>query len=171
LADFEAAAREVLPHAVYEFVAAGAGNEITLANNTAAFDRLKLRPRVLRDVSSIDTRVDLFGKALPHPVILAPTGLQRLSHPDGEIATAIGAGQAGAIFVLSTTGTATVEECVSASSSPIGFLLYWQSDREFNRDLVARIEAAGSQGPDDHGRRPDVGRPPPSAACRFQGAS
>ena len=63
---FRGMARDVLPHAVYEFVAAGAGNEITLANNTAAFDRLKLRPLVLRDVSSIDTRVDLFGEALPY---------------------------------------------------------------------------------------------------------
>ncbi len=78
-------------------------------------------------------------------MILAPAGLQRLSHPDGEIATAAGAGEAGAIFVLSTNGTATIEECVSASSSPIWFLLYWQSDREFNRNLVARIEAAGAR--------------------------
>jgi 4-hydroxymandelate oxidase len=145
LGDFETAAQDALPHAVYEFVAAGAGDEITLADNKAAFDRIKLRPRVLRDVSTIDTQTELFGVKLPHPLLLAPTGLQRLSHPEGEVATASGAGKAGAIFVLSTNATATIEECVAASSVPIWFLLYWQSDREFNRDLVARVEAGGAK--------------------------
>ena len=88
LGDFETAARKVLSHAVYEFVAAGAGDEITLADNKAAFDRMKLRPRVLRDVSTIDTQIELFGVTLPHPILLAPTALQRLSHPDGEVGTA-----------------------------------------------------------------------------------
>jgi 4-hydroxymandelate oxidase len=68
LADLETTAREALPSAIYEFVAAGAGNEVTLADNKA-FDRMKLRKRVLRDVSPIDTRVDLFGQALSHPLI------------------------------------------------------------------------------------------------------
>lgn len=145
LSDFELAARELLPHAVYEFIAAGAGDEITLAENKAAFDRIKLRPRILRDVVAIDTHVELFGIALPHPILLAPTGLQRLSHPDGEVATARGAGEAASIFVLSTMGTATIEDCVAASVYPIWFNLYWQSDREFNRDLVARIGAGGAR--------------------------
>ena len=145
LGDFETAARKALPHAVYEFVAAGAGDEITLSNNKTAFDRIKLRPRVLRDVSTIDTQIELFGVTLPHPILLAPTGLQRLSHPDGEVATARGAGEGSTIFTLSTNGTATIEDCVAASSFPVWFLLYWQSDREFNRDLVARVEAGGAK--------------------------
>jgi 4-hydroxymandelate oxidase len=82
---------------------------------------------------------------LPHPIILAPTGLQRLSHPDGEEATARGAGEAEAVFILSTQGTATIEQCVGASTSPVWFLLYWQSDREFNRELVAKVESAGAR--------------------------
>jgi 4-hydroxymandelate oxidase len=145
LSDFELAARELLPHAVYEFIAAGAGDEVTLADNKAAFNRIKLRPRALRDVFEIDTHIELFGATLPHPVLLAPAGLQRLSHPDGEVATASGAGKAAAIFVLSTMGTATIEECVAASAFPVWFNLYWQSDREFNRDLVARVEAGGAK--------------------------
>lgn len=68
-----------------------------------------------------------------------------MSHPDGEVATATGASEAAAIFVLSTMGTATIEACVAASASPVWFLLYWQSDREFNRELVARAEAGGAK--------------------------
>ena len=145
LADFEPAARERLPHAVYEFVAGAAGDELTLNDNKAAFDRLKLRPRMLRDVSTIATSVTLFGDTLVHPILLAPTSFQRMTHPEGEVATARGAGEARAIFVLSTTGTASIEECVAASAAPVWFLLYWQSDRGFNRELVARVMASGAR--------------------------
>ena len=145
LADFEPAARERLPHAVYEFVAGAAGDELTLNDNKAAFDRLKLRPRVLRDVSTIATSVTLFGDTLMHLILLAPTSFQRMTHPEGEVATARGAGEARAIFVLSTTGTASIEECVAASAAPVWFLLYWQSDRGFNRELVARVMASGAR--------------------------
>lgn len=69
LADLEPAARELLPHAVYEFIAAGAGEEITKRDNEAAFDRIRLRPRVLRDVTRLDTGITLFGQSLPHPII------------------------------------------------------------------------------------------------------
>ena len=145
LADFEPAARKSMPHDVYEYVASAAGEELTLRENEAAFDRIKLRPRVLRDVAKLDTRVKIFGETLAHPVLLAPTAYQRMSHPEGELATARGAGEAGAVFILSTSGTASVEECVAASSAPVWFLLYWQSDRAFNESLVARIEASGAK--------------------------
>jgi len=145
LADFEPAARNLLPHAVYEYVAASAGDEITMRDNVAAFDRHRIRPRVLRDVSKIDTSVTLFGDRLAHPILLAPTAFQRMSHPEGEVASARGAGEAGAIFTLSTSGTATIEECVAASQVPIWFLLYWQSDRSFNRDLIAKAAAGGAK--------------------------
>ena len=145
LADFEPAACERLPHAVYEFVAGAAGDELTMSDNKAAFDRLKLRPRVLRDVSTIATSVTLFGDTLVHPILLAPTSFQRMTHPEGEVATARGAGEARAVFVLSTTGTASIEECVAASAAPVWFLLYWQSDRGFNRELVARVMASGAR--------------------------
>ena len=145
LADFETAARAALPHAVFEYVAAGAGDEITLTENRRAFDRIKLRPRVLCDVAKLDSHIDLFGITLPHPILLAPTSFQRLVHPEGEVATATAAGKASAVFVHSTLGTSTIEDCVAASAAPVWFLLYWQSDREFNRDLVARVEAGGAK--------------------------
>ena len=145
LADFEAAARACLPHAVYEYVASAAGDEVTFRENEDAFNRLKLRPRVLRDVAKLDPRVTLFGDTLAHPILLAPTAYQRMSHPEGEVATARGASDAGAVFILSTSGTASVEECVAASAAPVWFLLYWQSDRAFNEELVARIEASGAK--------------------------
>src|SRR5689334_18402797 len=87
LADFEAVAQRRLPHAVFEYVAGGASEEITLHDNQAAFDRLRIRPRVLRSVSVIDTAITLFGHNLAHPILLAPTAFQRLSHPEGEVAT------------------------------------------------------------------------------------
>jgi 4-hydroxymandelate oxidase len=145
LADFEAAAHPRLPHDVFEYVAGGASEEITLHENQAAFDRLRIRPRVLRDVSAIDTAITLFALNLAHPILLAPTAFQRLLHPEGEVATARGAGKAGAVFIHSTVGTATIEECVTASSAPVWFLLYWQSDRGFNRELVERVESSGAK--------------------------
>jgi 4-hydroxymandelate oxidase len=145
LADFEPAAREMLPHAVYEFVAGAAGNEITMQDNAKAYDRIKLRPWVLRDVSTIDTSISLFGERHPHPILLAPMAYQGMVHPEGEIATARGAAAAGAVFILGTSANATIEECAAASRATIWFLLYWQSDRGFNRDVVARVAAEGAK--------------------------
>jgi 4-hydroxymandelate oxidase len=134
-----------MPPAVFEYVAGAASDEITSHDNEAAFNRLRIRPRVLREVSTIDTGITLFGLNLAHPILLAPTAFQRMSHPEGEVATARGAGEAKAVFIHSTAGTASIEECVAASASPVWFLLYWQSDRGFNRELVARIEASGAK--------------------------
>lgn len=145
LADFDPAARELMPHAVYEYVASAAGDELTLRENEAAFDRIKIRPRVLRDVARPDASITLFGETLAHPILLAPIAYQRMFQPEGEIAASRGAGEAGAIFILSTAGTASIEECVAASAAPVWFLHYWQSDRGFNGDLVARVNASGAK--------------------------
>ncbi len=75
-----------------------AGNEITKEDNAKAYDRIKLRPRVLRDVSTIDTSISLFGERHPHPIVLAPMAYQGMVHPEGEVATARGAAAAGAVF-------------------------------------------------------------------------
>src|SRR6185295_2859162 len=116
LSDFESAARERMPPAVFEYVAGAAGDEITSHDNEAAFKRLRIRPRVLRDVSTIDTGITLFGLNLAHPILLAPTAFQRMSHPEGEVATARGAGEAKAVFIHSAAGTASIEECVATSA-------------------------------------------------------
>lgn len=143
LDDFERLARERLPHMAYEFVSSGAADEVTLRWNREAFERIRLRPRVLEDVSNIDTSLTLFGQSLPHPILLAPVAYQRLFHDEGEVAAARGAGDANAIYIVSTACTRAIEDIAAAATSPLWLQLYLQSDRGVTRDLVARAEAAG----------------------------
>ena len=143
LPEIEALARERLTHMAYEYIASAAAEEITVRWNRESFDRLRLRPRVMEDVSTIDTSVSLLGVELPHPIILAPTAYHRVVHPDGEVATAIGAGAASAPLVVSTATTATLEEIAAVATSPLWFQLYVQSDREFTRDLIMKAESVG----------------------------
>jgi 4-hydroxymandelate oxidase len=145
LFDFEPLARSRISPMAWEYISGGAGDEVTLRWNRDSFDRIKLRPRILVDVSRLDTRVKLFGRELPHPILLAPTAYQRLAHPEGELATAKGAGAAGAVMVVSTMATTSVEEIAAAATHPLWFQLYVQPDRAFTRDLVQRAEAAGCQ--------------------------
>ena len=104
-----------MSHIAYEYVAGGAGDEITLRENQAAFDRMRLQPRVLVDVSRLDTRTTLFGQALDFPILLAPTAYHRLVHPEGEIATVRGACAAGALLVASTSATTSIEDMAKAA--------------------------------------------------------
>jgi 4-hydroxymandelate oxidase len=143
LQDYEEAARRQLPGPTFDFLAGGAADEITIRWNREAYDRLRLRPRALVDVSSIDMRVRLFGLDLPHPILLAPLAYQKLLHREGEIAAARGAAAAGALFVVSSSATLAVESIARSTSAPLWFQLYVQSDRGANRDLVARAAAAG----------------------------
>ena len=143
LPEVEAIARERLSHMAYEYIACAAADEITARWNRESYDRIRLRPRVMEDVSTIDTSVALFGETMPHPVVLAPTAYHRVVHPDGEVATAVGAGAASAPLVVSTATTATLEEIAAAATGPLWFQLYVQSDRDFTRDLIRNAEAAG----------------------------
>lgn len=145
LADFEPLAKRRMTHMAYEYVAGGAGDEITLRENQTAFDRLRLHPRVLVDVSALDTRVTLFGQALEFPILLAPTAYHRLVHAEGEIATVRGADAAGATLVASSFATTSIEDMAKAARSPLWFQLYVNKDRGFTRDLVQRAESAGCQ--------------------------
>ena len=143
LVEFEPIARERISHSAYEYISGGAGDELTLRWNREAFDRLRLRPRALVDVSRLDTRVKLFGQELPFPILLAPTAYHRLVHPEGELATVRGANAAEATMVISTAATISVEEIARASTRPVWFQLYVQRDRGFTREIVQRAEAAG----------------------------
>ena len=145
LQDFEPAAKEVLPRSVYEYIAAGAGNEFTLAENQLAYDRIRIWPRVLKDVRSIDTKVSVFGKELSSPLLLAPAAYQKTMHPTGEIGTALGAGRAGVPFVVSTNTTVAIEELAGVASAPLWFQLYVQHDRSMTEDLIQQVEAAGCE--------------------------
>lgn len=141
--EIEALARRRMPHMAFEYIASGAADELTARWNREAFERTRLRPRLLQDVSRIDTRINLLGDELPHPILLAPTAYHRVVHPEGEIATAAGAGAAAATWVVSTATTAPLEEIAAAARAPLWFQLYVQSDREFTRGLVEMAEAAG----------------------------
>jgi 4-hydroxymandelate oxidase len=143
LFDFEPIARQKLSPMAWEYLSGGAGDELTLRWNRECYDRIKLRPRILVDVSKLDTRVKLFGREHRFPILLAPTAYQRMLHPEGERATAKGA--AGAAMIVSTMATTSVEEIAAAATGPLWFQLYVQPDRTFTRDLVQRAEAAGCQ--------------------------
>jgi 4-hydroxymandelate oxidase len=145
LPDFESAAKEVLPHPVYEYVASGAGNEITLIENERAYDRIRVWPRVLNDVRSVDISVSLFGKVLASPILLAPAAYQKTMHPLGELGTVRGAGRAGVPFVVSTNTTVAIEELIKEARSPLWFQLYTQNDRSVTADLIQEVEAAGCE--------------------------
>src|SRR5918996_2018656 len=143
LADFEAIARERIPPMAWEYISGGAGDENTLRWNREAWNELRLLPRVLVDVSRLDTRVRLLGQEMAFPVLLAPAAYHGLVHPEGELATVRGANAAEASIILSTLSNVAVEEVVQAAARPVWFQLYVQPDRAFTRDLVQRAEAAG----------------------------
>jgi 4-hydroxymandelate oxidase len=145
LSDYEHLAKERLKPMAWEYIAGGAGDEQTLAWNVDAYRHIQLRTRVLVDVSHIDTSITLFGTRLPFPIILAPTAYHKLAHPDGEIATARGAGAAGATMIVSSFATVGIADVAKAATGPLWFQLYSQSDRGFTRELVERAQAAGCQ--------------------------
>jgi 4-hydroxymandelate oxidase len=143
LSDFESLAQQRLAPEASAFIAGGAADELTVRWNREALDRVRLRPRVLVDTSQVDTRLTLFGQSLAFPILVAPTALHRLVHPDGEVATARGAGKAEAIMVISTLASVPVEDIAKVATPPPWFQLYVQTDRGFSRALVQRAEAAG----------------------------
>ena len=145
LADFEPLAKAKMPTMGWEYINGGAADELTLRWNKEAFQRIRLKPHVLVDVSKLDTRVTLFGKDHAFPILLAPTAAQKLTHPEGELATARGAGAAGAATVLSSFSNTSLEDVAAVAKTPLWFQLYAQTDHGFTRDLVQRAEAAGYQ--------------------------
>src|SRR5215467_12499177 len=140
---FESLAKPRLSQMAYDYVRSGGGDEITMRENRLAFERLRLAPNVLVDVSELDTRVTLFGMELEHPILLAPIAYHRLYHAEGELATARGASAAGAAMVVSTFTTTAIDQIAQNTQRPIWFQLYVQRDRTFTKDMVQRAVAAG----------------------------
>jgi 4-hydroxymandelate oxidase len=145
LTDFEPLAKERLSHFAYEYISSGAADELTIRWNREAFDQIRLRQKVLVDVEKIDTRVTLFGQEMPHPILLAPTARHRLSHPEGEVATARGAGAAGATFVIASLSTRRLEDIAPAAKAPLWFQLYdlRKERRDFVRGVMKEAEQSG----------------------------
>ena len=135
--DYEAAAAERLEPGAYGYYAGGAGDEVTLRDNVAAYGRWLLRPRVLVDVAVCSTATTVLGQELSMPIVVAPVAFQRVAHPDGEVAMARAAQTAGTAMCLSTLATSTAAE-VAATGAPRWFQLYVFRDEGVTRDLVAQ---------------------------------
>jgi 4-hydroxymandelate oxidase len=143
LVELESLARDQLGHPAFEYIAGGAGDEVTVRRNREDFERIVLHPRYLVDVSDIDTSTTVLGASISFPVMIAPAAAHKMCCSDGELATARAAAEAGTILVLSTLSTVKMEEVAEATDTPKWFQLYVYKDREVTRHLVQRAEAAG----------------------------
>jgi isopentenyl diphosphate isomerase/L-lactate dehydrogenase-like FMN-dependent dehydrogenase len=142
--DYERLAEERLDANAHAYFAGGAGDEVTLRANVAGFERRKLRPRVLVDVGDGTTATTVLGREISLPVVIAPLALQRMAHPDGDLATARAAAAAGTIMCLSTAGTARPAEVAAAApGAPRWFQVYVFRDRAITEDLVAEAVDSG----------------------------
>jgi 4-hydroxymandelate oxidase len=145
-ADFdglEEEARARMSRSAFAFCAAGADDEVTAAENGAAWRHLRLRPRILQDVGEIDTSVMILRRRAMTPIMVAPTGRHHLFHPDGEIATARGAAAADAIFVLATNATEQIEDVATERRHAAHWFQLYLSDRTIAETLIDRVAAAG----------------------------
>ena len=140
----EARALEVLDRAAYDYFAGGADDEVTLRDNEQAWRRIRLLPRVMRDVSSVTTARELLGTSTAAPMLVAPMAFQRMAHPEGEIAMAKAAAAAGIPMVISTMSTTTLEDVAVAVPDGIHwFQFYVHKDRDLSRRLLERAVASG----------------------------
>lgn len=144
LFEYETLATQHLSQMALDYYASGAWDEITLRDNRAAFERYKLRPRMLVDVSQRDLSTTILGQSLSLPILIAPMAFQCLAHPEGEIATAKATAKVGSLMVLSTLATKSMEE-VAQVTSQRWFQLYVHRDRALTKALVERAYAAGFQ--------------------------
>lgn len=143
LDDYERAARERLDGAIYDYIAGGALDEVTLKDNRNAFDKWRFRPRVMVGVEHRDTTVNILGDNLSFPVGIAPSAFHQLVHPEGELLTARVAGASGTVLCVSTMATTTLEDIAAVASGPLWFQTYIFKDRGVTRELAARARAAG----------------------------
>jgi lactate 2-monooxygenase len=142
----EARARRHMRKSSFAYIAAGAGTEETVAANRRAFDRWRIVPRVLRDVSERDTSVELFGRRLPGPFLLAPIGVLELAHRDADRAVARAARRTGVPMVFSSQASTPMETIASVlGDSPRWFQLYWSTSNDLVESFVDRAERSGCE--------------------------
>jgi 4-hydroxymandelate oxidase len=140
--DFERLAAVKMPRPAWEFINSGAGDELTVRWNEEAFQRLRLGQRVLEDLSGLNTRIQLLGRERPHPILLSPTSSHGLVHPQGELETARGAGEAGAILIVSPFTDQPLELIARSATQPLWRAAYIMKDRGRTRELLRAAEAA-----------------------------
>ncbi|PKW28231.1 alpha-hydroxy acid oxidase [Phycicoccus duodecadis] len=144
IADLRRLARRRAPRAVFDYTDGAAGEELSLSRSREAYSRVEFSPRVLQDVSGVDTSTTILGKASAAPWAFAPTGFTRMMHTEGESAVGRVAARTGIPYALSTMGTTSIEQLAAAApDARRWFQLYLWRDREASRDLVARAQAAG----------------------------
>ncbi|EFN83996.1 Hydroxyacid oxidase 1 [Harpegnathos saltator] len=142
--DYEKHALKHLPSSVKDYYRSGAGAQYSVKLNKEAFNRYRIRPRFLRDVSKRDISTTVLGQKVSMPLGVAPTAMQRMAHPDGECASARAAQAAGTIFILSTISTSSIEEVMEAAPNGINwFQLYIYRDRSVTLNLIRRAEHSG----------------------------
>ncbi|KAH8394715.1 hypothetical protein KR222_002420 [Zaprionus bogoriensis] len=143
VSDFEKRARAKMEKHALDYYKNGAGEQVTVSLNHEAYKRLRLRPRFLRDVSRLDVSCDILGEHLGWPLGIAPSAMQKLAHPDGEIGMARAAGKAGSIYILSTLSTTSLEDLAAAAPDTCKwFQLYIYKERSVTEQLVRRAERA-----------------------------
>ncbi|MDP9003919.1 MAG: alpha-hydroxy-acid oxidizing protein [Verrucomicrobiota bacterium] len=145
MADYARAARAKLPIGVRDYFEGGALDEITLRENTAGWERLKLYYRVLAGVGKRELSTTVLGQPISMPIVVAPTAFHRLACDEGEIATARAAKAAGTLFILSSLSNTAMEAVFANAASPRWFQLYIYKDRAITLELVKRAEAAGAE--------------------------
>jgi isopentenyl diphosphate isomerase/L-lactate dehydrogenase-like FMN-dependent dehydrogenase len=170
-ADYERLAEERAEPGYWGYVVGGAGDEVTLRENREAYGRVLLRPRMLVDVSDVSTASTVLGTEIAMPLMVAPTSLQRVAHPDGEPALARAAASVGTIYTLSSLASVRPAELAEGAPEALRwFQLYWSRDRDFTRELVAETTETGysalvltvdfaTAGPRDRDRRSGYGLP------------
>jgi len=143
--DLRSLAKRRLPAGVFDYIDGGAEDEITLRKNVDAYRNISFKPRVLRDMTEVDSSTHLLGRPLAFPLVLAPTGFTRIAHSEGELAVVRAADRAGIPFTLSTMATRSIEECaaVAESDSRLWFQIYTWRDRSIVENLVKRAAEAG----------------------------
>ena len=145
VADYAHAARTSVPREAFDYYEGGALDEITLRENTAGWERLKLFYRVLAGVGKRDLATTILGQSISMPIVVAPTAFHRLACGEGEIETAKAAKAAGTLFILSSLSNTAMESVFAQAGSPRWFQLYIYKDRAITLELVKRAEAAGAE--------------------------
>jgi L-lactate dehydrogenase (cytochrome) len=143
IADLRRAAKRLIPRPVFDYVDGGSDEELSLAGNVTAFRRWRFVPRALANVAEVDTTGQVFGRSVPLPLVLAPTGYTRIMHPAGEIAAARSAERHGLPYTLSTMANTSIEDLAAAAHGDLWFQLYIQTDSGLTRELVDRAAASG----------------------------
>ena len=139
--DYEILARTLMEPAAWNYYQSGSDDEVTLRANRAAFERIRLRPRMLVDVTVFDMRATALGTPINMPILIAPIAFHSFAHPEGECATARAAGRADTLMVASSSSTRSLDDIARAASGPLWFQLY-----------VFRSQKFGGIGPSSHSR-------------------